>query len=442
MKIFVFLLASAAAYAEQPVTFTEHVAPILYKNCVQCHRAGEPAPMTLLTYKEARPWAAAIRESVQSRKMPPWHADPHIGEFANDPRLSDKDIATLAKWATTGAKEGDPAKIPAAPRFAEGWGIGTPDAVVRIPAPVHMKPSERDRYLYFQVPTNFGEDKWVTAVELRPGNRRMVHHAHVFLFANKKSNPAEKAANPGVPNTIKQGDVLLINPALPVADDGCRLPNGGEWPGKEIGEDGATLGTYLPGRDPDIYGAGLARKVPAGAVLQFQIHYNADFLKEEGSDLTSVGFTFAKEPPRQQSHRLNIGNKLFLIPAGDNNHEVRTCFNFERDVRLTSITGHMHLRGKDMRFDAVHPDGRRETLLVISPYVFNWQSEYKFAKPLVIEKGVRMEVTAHFDNSANNGANPDPRKVIRWGEPSDAEMMDSYFEFTVPEERLAVSRTP
>ncbi len=443
MKFFIYLCLNAAlCSAAQPVTFTENVAPILFRNCVQCHRPGEAAPMSLMTYKEARPWAAAIREAVQARKMPPWHSDPHFGKFSNDPRLSDAEIATLAQWAVTGAKEGDPAKLPAAPQFAEGWRIGTPDAVVSIPQPVRMHPKERDRYLNFRVPTDFGEDKWITGVELRPGNRRMVHHAHVYLFANRKSNAAEKSANPGIPNTIKQGDVLVINPQLPVRDDGCSLPNGGEWPGKEIGEEGATLGTYLPGREPDIYGHGLARRIPAGSVLQFQIHYNADFLTDDASDLTSVGFVFAKEPPRQPSHRLNIGNKLFLIPAGDANHEVRTCFNFQRDVNLTSITGHMHLRGKDMRFDAVRPDGRQETLLFINHYDFNWQTEYKFAQPISLERGTRMIVTAHFDNSANNAVNPDPTRTIRWGEPSDAEMMDSYFEFVVPGERIESDLKP
>ena len=300
--VFVFGIAASGA----PVTFAEHVAPILYRNCVQCHRAGEPAPMSLTTYKEARPWAAAIRESVQSRKMPPWHADAHYGTFANDPRLSEHDIATLTQWAATGAKEGDPARLPAAPQYTDGWQIGKPDAIVKIPQPVKMQPKERDRYLYFYVPTNFGEDKWVTKVELRPGNHRMVHHAHVYLYANHKVNPAETLAKPGVPNTIKQGDVLVINPEMPVLDDGCESSNGGGWPGKAITEDGATLGTYLPGREPDVYGNGLARKIPAGSMLQFQIHYNADFLKDDALDQTSVGFVFAKEPPRQQSHRLNV----------------------------------------------------------------------------------------------------------------------------------------
>ena len=418
------------------VTFTRDVAPIFYKRCAACHHANDIAPMPLLTFEQARPWAKAILEAVLTRKMPPWHADPHYGEFANDRRLTDAEIATIQAWVVGGARQGDPKDLPTAPHFTEGWRIGTPDVVIPIPHDYVVKVNAPDAYLYFTVPTNFAEDTWVTAVELKPGNRRVVHHAHVFLQSPPKPKTANEPAqnkSEHEPFTIEDGQVRHINPALPVVDDGCASPDGGNWPGGHASEDGAMLGSYLPGKGPDIFPAGYARLIPAGSRVTFQIHYNAQAAKSDQTDRTSVGFIIAQAPPKQRLRRLDVHNFLFRIPPGDPDHRVTACYTFPQDVNLMSYTAHMHLRGKDMKFDAVRPDGRRETLFSVPKYDFNWQTEYQLAKPLAIEKGTKIIITAHFDNSPNNKYNPDPSKAIRWGEPSTEEMMDGWFEYILPD---------
>jgi hypothetical protein len=408
------------------ITFDKDVAPILYQHCTKCHHANDIAPMSLLTYLEARPWASAMKEAVVTRKMPPWQADPRYGHFANDQRLSTAEIDVIKKWAEGGAPEGSAANLPAVPVYREGWKIGQPDDVIPIPADYTVKPNDPDQYVYLRAPTNFTEDRWVSAVELRPGNRRIVHHAHVYVYAPKPLAPA-----PGEDAFIKPDGLKHINPVMPVVDDGCASPDGGNVPGRQP-EENNILGSYLPGKDPDFFPLGYARKIPKGAILEFQIHYNSASISKEEIDRTSVGLIFSKEPPQQPLRRIDISNYLFKIPAGDPDHKVTACYTFDRDVELMSYTAHMHLRGKDMKFEALHPDGRREILAFVPNYDFNWQTEYKLAAPVGIERGTKILITAHFDNSVNNRYNPDPTKVIRWGEPSYEEMMDGWLEFILP----------
>lgn len=436
------LISLAGLSASAPeVTFSKDIAPILYQRCAACHHAGDIAPMSFLTYKETRPWARAIREAVRLRKMPPWHADPHFGEFENDKRLTETEIAAITAWVDQGAAQGNPKDLPPQPRFPEGWKIGKPDAVFPIPADFSVKANAPDQYVYFKVPTNFKEDVWVQAVELRPGNRKVVHHAHVFISPPAPEKP--KVENKSVKKenfTIKDGAVSHINPAMPVVDDGCSSPDGGYWPGRKPNENGGMLGSFLPGKEPDVFQAGYARKIPAGSVIGFQVHYHA--INQDELDRTSVGLLFAKEPPKQALRRIDISNFLFQIPAGDPNHRVTACYTLPKDVEMMSYTAHMHLRGKDMMFEAVRPNGVRETLLSVPKYDFNWQTEYKLKHPVALEKGTQIVITAHFDNSTNNPNNPDPTKTIRWGEPSYEEMMDGWFEYILPEtrpERSAVS---
>ena len=420
--VLICALPLAAAAAE--VTFSSEVAPILYSKCVGCHHQGDIAPMSLVSYKETRPWARSIREAVRQKRMPPWHADPHYGEFSNDTRLSAPEIATLTAWVDQGAVEGDPAKLPAAPVFQEGWHAGKPDAVFAIPEPHKVTANAKDEYIYFRVPTSFTEDVWVRAVELRPGNRRVVHHAHVYLSRAKTPKKQNVKQNNF---TIQDGAVQHINPAMPVLDDGCASPDGGYWPGGKPGESTTMLGSYLPGKEPDVFPEGYARKIPAGAVLEFQIHYNAR--KTDEVDRTSVGLFFSKEPPKQVLRRLDIQNFLFEIPPGAPNHKVTACYTLPKDVEMMAYTAHMHLRGKDMKFEAIRPNGERTTLLSVPRYDFNWQTVYKLKKPDLLEKGTVIYITAHFDNSANNPINPDPSKAIRYGEPSYEEMMGGWFEY-------------
>jgi hypothetical protein len=373
---------------------------------------------------------------VVTRKMPPWHADPRYGHFANDARLKDSEIQTIVQWVKEGAPEGNPADRPPMPSYPDGWKIGKPDAIVPIPADYTVKPHDPDQYVYLRVQTNFPEDRWVSAVELRPGNRRVVHHAHVYLYVPPKPKPADAKAGSAKKEDkpspfIKRDGTNHINPLMPVVDDGCSLPHGGNAFADP--QENNIFGSYLPGKDPDLFQEGYARKIPKGAVLEFQIHYNAQTITQPETDRTSVGFIFAKEPVKQQLRRVDVSNHFFKIPAGDPNHEVTACYVFPKNVELMSYTAHMHLRGKDMMFEACHPDGRREILASVPKYDFNWQTEYQLAEPVPIEAGTKVKITAHFDNSANNPYNPDPTKDVRWGEPSTEEMMDGWFEFILPE---------
>ena len=421
------------------ITYSADVAPILYKHCATCHHPDDIAPMALLTYQQTRPWAAAIREAVLTRQMPPWKADPRYGKWSNDWSLSDQEIATIKGWVDQGAREGDPQRSPAPPVFSTDWRIGKPDVVISIP-PHSLTADGPDEYEYFTVPTNFTEDKWVVAAELRPGNRKIVHHAHVFVSAPAKPKPANaKKEEPADPQSayadwlrVHEGKLSWMRYEAPVIDDGCIVDDNSYWPGDKPRDEnfgsGGLISSYLPGRGPDVYPQGTARKIPAGSNIGFQIHYSKATKKPE-MDTTSVGLIFAKEPPQQVAKRVDLSNYFFRIPAGDPNVEVTECHTFKQDMYLTSLTPHMHLRGKDARFDATYPDGRKETLLLVPHYNFNWQITYRMEEPKFIPKGTRLAIVSHFDNSPNNPLNPDPAKVVRWGEASEMEMMDGWIEY-------------
>jgi hypothetical protein len=437
-------LAAAPAAATQ-VTFSHDVAPILYKHCAACHHPNDIAPMSLLTYKDVRPWAAAIKQAVATGKMPPWKADPAYGKWSNDARLSDAEKNTLLAWINGEKLEGDPKDMPAVPVFPDGWKIGKPDAVIAIPEH-KLEAKGPDEYTYIKVPTNFTEDKWVTAAELRPGNRKVVHHAHVFVVEPEVKDAKAKAApNPAQEYTkwlqIKEGSLSFIRPGAPVINDGCIQDDNGAFPGSHQTDLGSLIASFLPGREADVYPEGTARLVKAGSSLNFQIHYSKATGKPE-TDITSVGLTFAKEPPKQVARRIDLSNHMFLIPAGSPDQEVTECHTFNKDMYITSLTPHMHLRGKSMRMSVTYPDGRSETLLNVPHYDFNWQITYRAAKPLFIPKGTRLRIDARFDNSANNRLNPDPSKIIRWGAASEVEMMDGWVEYVdaLPNQPTEVTR--
>jgi len=438
------LAQASGSNSEKPLTFSRDVAPILYKHCVSCHHPGDIAPMSLLTYKDARPWAAAIRQAVVSRKMSPWLADPTVGHWSNDPRLSDADIQTIAAWATSPKLEGDPNDMPPVPVFPDGWKIGKPDAVFSIP--VHTLAGEGpDEYTYVKVPTNFQEDRWIVAAELRPGNRKIVHHAHVFVEG--RNGGQEKTTTPATEYAkwirIRQGSLEWVRPDAPVIDNGCSVDDNGLFPGSKSSDLSSLISSYLPGREADVYPAGTARKIPAGAVLNFQIHYSRSTGRTETDD-TSVGLIIAKEPPERVSRRIDLSNQMFMIPAGDSDHAVSECHTFAKDVLVTSLTPHMHLRGKSMQIVADLPDGRKQTLLSVPDYQFNWQFTYRQKDPVYLPKGTRIEVLGKFDNSVNKAGNPDSKVNVRWGNASENEMMDGWIEYldAVPALKTAASNQP
>ncbi len=362
----VFGMAAGGAKSTQ-VTFTKDVAPILLNRCVECHRPGEVAPMSLLTYQDVRPWAKSIKEKVLEHSMPPWFADPQYGEFENDRRLPQKEIDTLVAWVNAGAPKG-----------------------VSVPAEGVVP------YKYFTVPTNFTEDKWIQGVELRSGNRGVVHHIIAFVL-----EPGQKGT--------------------------------GEGP------TGNVLGGTAPGDPPTKYPDGMAKFLKAGSKLVLQMHYTPN--GEPAKDRSSVGIFFAKAPVKKTARTGTAMNARFVIPPGDPNYEVKSGWTAKEDVHLFAFMPHMHVRGKDFTFTAVYPDGRSEIVVRVPKYDFNWQLAYRLKRPLALPKGSRIECVAHFDNSASNKYNPDPAKEVRWGDQTWEEMMIGWFSYTRDTEEITPPST-
>jgi hypothetical protein len=414
-----------AANANTP-TFTRDVAPIMFAKCASCHRPGEVAPMPLLSYSDARPWAGAIRQKVSTRAMPPWHADPAHGTFRNDLRLTDREIDTIVRWVDGGAREGDPSALPPLPKFPDGWQIGTPDAVFEMPQEFEVPTSGEIPYQYFDVPTNLAEDRWMQAGEVRAGDRAHVHHIIVYL------REPGRTVRPNVVSVRPIGNAAAAPAAPPArraqteeASRGQPAVQGGRPPG---GGD-AMLVNWAVGEDAPIHMPGTAKRIPAGSTLVFQVHYTTN--GTPGRDRSKLGLVFAKEPPEREIRTGLIANAAFAIPPGAADHAVEAEATFSEDVKVWSMHPHMHLRGKDMTYTAIYPDGRREILLRVPKYDFGWQTDYWLAQPLALPKGAKIHVSAHFDNSAANRANPDPKAIVRWGDQTWEEMMIGFFTYTV-----------
>lgn len=382
----------------QPVTYSKDVAPIMQKNCEGCHRAGEAAPMSLRTFKEVRPYAAAIKEAVALKKMPPWFADPRFGHFSNDRSMSQQDIQTISAWVEGGAKEGNPKDLPAPAIFLNGWNIQKPDYQIEMVKDFEIPATGTLDYQYILVKGNFEKDTWISEAEVRPGNRKLVHH--VIAFVRAPGSKWMKSAVPGVPFVPKEGD--------------------GE------GGQGEFLAGYAPGFVPMILAPGRAMMIKAGSDIILQMHYTAD--GHAGTDRSKIGFVYAKGPVTERVTTLAATTNKFAIPAGDPNYRVDASFEFGGEGKIIGYIPHMHLRGKAFNFKAVYPTGESETLLDVPKYDFNWQLTYVPAKDLVVTKGTRLECVAHYDNSVNNPNNPDATKIIKFGEQSWDEMMFGFFQ--------------
>jgi peroxiredoxin len=375
--------------AEGTITYGKHVAGILQKNCQGCHRPGQVGPMSLLTYEDALSWSDTIKEVISEGRMPPWHADPKFGKFSNDRSLSKADRETLLGWIEQGCPRGDLKDAPPPREFAKGWVIGKPDAVFTMEEEFTV-PAKADGgipYQIFAISTTFDQDVWVQAAEAKPGNRAVVHHIVVFVV--KKGEKRERGHEDGIGNGFLVG--------------------------------------YAPGDMPAVYPAGTAKKIPKGSMLVFQMHYTPNGVEQ--NDRSSVGLIFAKEPPQREARTRAITQKDFLLPPGDNNHEVKSVTTFKKDAELLSLMPHMHLRGKDFEYRAVYPDGKEETLLRVPRYDFGWQSNYRLEKPLRLPAGTRIECTAHYDNSKANPNNPDPTQAVRWGDQTWEEMMIGFCDY-------------
>ena len=398
-------------------TFSRDVAPIFYAKCISCHRPGEVAPMSLITFREARPWARAIHEKVTTREMPPWHADRRYGAFRNDLSLAQPEIDAIAAWAAGGAREGDPADLPPLPELTEGWQIGTPDMVFEMPVDYEVPTTGTVEYQYFDVPTHFTEDRWMQAGEARPGDRAHVHHIVVYVREPEpNTRPRVVSVRPILPEGQRPSPQALRALA---ARAGQRPVGGGD----------AMLVNWAVGEDAPVHAPGTAKRIPAGSTLVFQMHYTTD--GEPGVDRSKLGLIFAREPPAHEVRTGMILNPVFELPPGAANHEVEAEATFSADVKVWTMHPHMHLRGKDMTYTVTYPDGRTEIVLRVPRFDFGWQTDYWLAEPLLLPRGSKMHVSAHFDNSAANRANPDPTATVRWGDQTWEEMMIGFFTYTV-----------
>lgn len=373
------------------ITYTKHIAEILQNRCVECHRDGEVAPFTLTDYEDVVGWSGMIREVVNEGRMPPWFANPAHGTFANDARLSEGEKELLFQWIDNGCPEGDAADLPSPRQFTDGWQIEEPDLIVHMDdKPYTVQAEGVVDYQYFEVDLGFTEDKWIKAAEARPGNRAVVHHIIAFI-----------------------------------------QPPGGN----RFGASRGGLAGYAPGMPPSDYPEGVGILVKAGSKLVFQMHYTPNGSVQE--DLSYVGMVFAEPGEIKQHARGGMaGNIYFKIPPGDDNYKVTSKTKFRSEKLLLSLTPHMHLRGKSFRYEAAYPDGTREILLDVPRYDFNWQLRYDLAEPKLLPPGTVMHVTAHFDNSENNLANPDPTAEVTFGEQTWEEMMFGFYTTIDPHENL------
>lgn len=370
------------AKADTPVTYHKHVAAILQTKCQDCHRAGEAGPFALTTYQQAKSWSAMLREVVADDVMPPWHADAPLGHFKNDRRLSPADKKTLLAWVDQGCPEGDAKDAPPPRKFADGWRLGRePDEVLTMPKAVKVPASGSMPYEYIPVGKPFAEDKWVTAIEVRPEQRAVVHHIIAFM--------------------MPPGSTMLD----------LMTPEFGSY----------MLGAYVPGDQPIVGGPGQARKIVKGTQILLEVHYTPN--GKAVTDKSSIGLCYAKEPPESELYCASVMNGRFRILPGAENHEVKSEQLFPKATTLLSLTPHMHVRGKAFKYEVVTKDGKRETILNVPKYDFNWQATYDFAKPVEMPAGAKLECTAWYDNSAKNPFNPDPKKTVRWGDMTNDEMM-------------------
>ena len=377
------------------VTYHREVARVVQNHCQNCHRPGEAAPFALDTYKQAKSWSAMIREVVSEGVMPPWHADAKPGHFVNDRRLSAADKQALLDWIDADCPEGDAADHPAPKAQVNGWRLGRePDLIVSMKKPVtvpaqFMMGAVGMPYQYIPGDAEFPEDTWVTGVEVRADYRQAIHHIIVYT----------------IPKGAKLRELAR--------DDGFSRH---------------MLAAYVPGDDATLYPAGLAKKIPAGASLLFEVHYTPN--GKSGVDVSRVGLLTSKTPPRREVKSFAAAYPRLNIPAGEANYTATAKpFVFDEDVTLYAMTPHMHLRGKAFRYELVLPTGERETLLNVPHYDFNWQTAYELKAPRKLPKGSKIVCTAWYDNSTGNPANPDPTKTVKWGQQTYEEMMLGFFEY-------------
>ena len=373
---------------EAEVTYSNQIARIFAERCVECHREGQIAPFALTDYDEVAGWGEMIEEVVREQRMPPWHANPKFGHFSNENRLTDREKEAIYQWVSDGCPEGDPQDLPEPREYNEGWFMGEPDLVIAMKdEPVEVKAEGVEDYRYYVVDPGFEEDKWISMAECMPGNRSVVHHIIVYL-----QSPNAKDSN--------------------------------------IGHNEMLVG-FAPGTRPYKMPKGWAKRIPAGSKLVFEMHYTP--IGTPQVDRSSVGFRFIEaDDVTHHVWTTNAINWRISIPPHAANHREMASKEFSQDTLLVSLFPHMHMRGKAFRYDLTYPDGREETLLDVPRYDFNWQTSFVLNEPKLLPKGTKMVCTAIYDNSEDNLANPDPTKVVGWGQQTWEEMLIGWHDVAVP----------
>ncbi len=403
------LKSEAVAVAETPVqgchigrvtkpseaaksSYYRDVLPILQNRCQQCHRHGEIGPFALSDYEVVRDWGTTIRDAVTERRMPPWPADPKIGKFQNDCSLTEQEINAITQWVDEGCPQGDPAEKPAEKKFVEGWNIGKPDRIFSMPESFHVPATGVIEYKNFYVSPVFTKDTWVQGVECRFGNHTVVHHMLVLLDFPKDHSRSQDG---------------LVNGFFAA---------------------GAPGGSYF------LFPQGYAKKIPKGARLRFQMHYTPNGTAAE--DLSRFGIVLAKGNSSKEVQTFALGKPDILIPAGDADHMEWASQTIPADITLTALMPHMHVRGKSFSFFLQRPNGEKEPLLSVPRWDFNWQYQYELSQPLVVTRGSKLIVEAHWDNSANNPNNILPLVDVRFGEQTFDEMFIGYIN-AIPAKTVA-----
>lgn len=399
--------ARPAANKARRLTYARDIAPIIQKNCAVCHHPGEVAPFSLVSYDDIKKRAKQISLVAQSRVMPPWKADSH-GEFLDERRLTEDEIAALTSWADAGAPLGDPKQLPPAPTYRSGWKLGDPDLVVGMSEPYSVAADGRDVYRCFVIPTDYKEDRYVSALEVHPGNRAVVHHVIAYL------------------DTSGQGR------ALDAKDPGPGYTSSGGGPGFLPA---GFLGGWAPGNEPRLLPDGVGTLLPKGSDIVLEVHYHKDGKPE--TDKTEVGVHFCKTPVDKRLRMLPILNPFFKLEPGDSNAIVRAGFPIWQDITVLGVTPHMHLLGRDMQVSAKLPDGAAKKIVHVPDWDFNWQITYMFKEPLKLPKGTELSLVARYDNSEQNPRNPNtPPKPVTWGEQTTDEMCIAFLGYTVDSEHL------
>ena len=410
--------------AEATPTFAGDVAPILYDNCVSCHRAGESAPMSLISYEDARPWSRSIKNKVLTGEMPPWHANPAVGTFSNARGLTDAEKDTIVRWVDAGAPEGDASVLPPAPRFSDGWQIGTPDVVIEMPEAFEVPAEGTVDYQFVAADSNFTEDRWVRAIELRAGARPVVHH--ILLYVRDPSGARSVSAFKDLPASPE------AEAAIERARERARkrAAEGGERQGREESRGpGRLVASLAPGTNAMVFEADTALRIPKGAQFVFQLHYTA--IGTVTKDQSRVGLIFADAAPEREMIAGQFLNPYFEIPPGESNQQVDSLIEFTDEAQIFALLPHTHLRGKRWEYEIRYPDGRTEPLLSVPGYDFNWQTYYVFEEPLVVPKGTQIFASAWYDDSEANKANPDATTAVRWGEQTWEEMQYTGITYSV-----------